>query len=272
MNDDLYRMSNPDYQYFDLVRRIINVGEVKDDRTGVGTLSVFGHQMRFDLREGFPLLTTKFVNFRAIVDELLWFIRGDTNTSGLDSKIWDAWADENGDLGPVYGKQWRDWGGVDQLKEAIRLIKEEPHSRRIIVNAWNVGELHEMKLPPCHMMYQFNVSGSGEHIDLQLYQRSADVALGLPFNIASYALLLELVARETSKAARHLVHTIGDAHIYHDHTSGLVEQLQRDPLPPPAVWIDMLSKRGKTIFDVGMEDIHLHNYRHHPKIKFQVAV
>jgi thymidylate synthase len=256
--------------YLDLIRDILDHGERKDDRTGTGTLSIFGAQVRYDLRDGFPLLTTKKVLFSAVVRELLWFLRGSTNIhDGLaeHTPIWNAWADDNGDLGPIYGYQWRNWGGtgIDQIRRAIDLIKENPSSRRIIVSAWNVGDLDQMRLPPCHAFFQFNVCGG--HLDLQLYQRSADMALGVPFNIASYALLLMMVANECGLTARHFVHTIGDAHVYLNHVEGLKEQLTREPLPLPRVTV-----ADKPVDEVRFEDIELHDYQHHPFIKFKVAV
>ena len=210
--------------YLDLLRTVLKDGERRTDRTGTGTISLFGAQTRYDLREGFPLVTTKKVLFPAVVRELLWFLRGSTNINDdlhAHTPIWDAWADENGELGPIYGYQWRNWGGtgIDQITDAIETIKRDPTSRRIIVSAWNVADLPRMKLPPCHAFFQFYVAG--DFLDVQLYQRSADLALGVPFNIASYALLLEMVAKETHKKARHLVHTLGDAHIYLNHVEGV---------------------------------------------------
>lgn len=265
--------------YLDLVRTIMENGEDRHDRTGTGTRSIFGAQLRFDLREGFPLLTTKKVLFDSVVKELLWFIRGSTNIrDGLDCKIWDAWADDAGNLGPIYGYQWRNWekfvpdsqGGfqkihVDQLNGVIQQIKTNPDSRRIIVNAWNVGDLDKMALPPCHTFFQFYVS-SGQ-LDLQLYQRSADMALGVPFNIASYSLLLMMVAKETGLIPRYFVHTFGDAHVYHNHFDGLTEQLARIPGSLPTVTI-----ADKPFFELTFSDITLHGYDPQPFIKFPVAV
>ncbi|KAB2882282.1 MAG: thymidylate synthase, partial [Kofleriaceae bacterium] len=209
--------------YLDLLRMVLKDGERRTDRTGTGTLSIFGAQSRYDLREGFPLVTTKKVLFPAVVRELLWFLRGSTNIHDdlhAHTPIWDAWADEQGELGPIYGHQWRNWGGlgIDQITDAIETIERDPTSRRIIVSAWNVGDLPRMRLPPCHAFFQFYVAG--DWLDVQLYQRSADLALGVPFNIASYALLLEMVAKETGKRARYFVHTFGDAHIYLNHVEG----------------------------------------------------
>ncbi len=260
--------------YLDLVRHVLEHGERRDDRTGTGTLSVFGAQVRYDLREGFPLITTKKVLFDAVVWELLWFLRGSTNINddlAEHTPIWNAWADENGDLGPIYGHQWRNWGGtagtpgIDQIRNAIDQIKNNPESRRIIVSAWNVAALPEMRLPPCHAFFQFYVAG--KHLDLQLYQRSADIALGVPFNIASYALLLMMVARECGLEPRHFVHTFGDAHIYLNHVEGLKEQLTREPYPLPRVTI-----ARNEVDQVRFEDVTLEGYQHHPFIKFKVAV
>ncbi len=260
--------------YLDLITEILERGERKDDRTGTGTLSLFGAQARYDLRKGFPLITTKKVLFSAVVRELLWFLRGSTNINdGLTqhTPIWDAWAAEDGELGPVYGHQWRHWGasgsegGIDQIHNAIELIQHNPDSRRIIVSAWNVSDVERMALPPCHMMFQFNVAG--EHLDLQLYQRSADMALGVPFNIASYALLLMMVAKQCGLTARHFVHTLGDAHVYLNHVEGLKVQLGRAPHPLPRVTI-----ARDRVDEVQFEDVVLHDYVHHPFIRFKVAV
>ncbi len=217
-------------QYLDLVQHVLDHGERRDDRTGTGTLSIFGAQTRYDLREGFPLLTTKKVLFESVVRELLWFLAGSTNTHQQNLRdhtpIWDAWADRDGDLGPIYGYQWRNWNGqgIDQIQTAIDLIRRNPESRRIIVSAWNPGQLPEMRLPPCHILFQFYVSRSGR-LDCQLYQRSADLGLGVPFNIASYALLLTMVAQECDLTPGIFVHTLGDAHIYLNHIEGLKQQL-----------------------------------------------
>lgn len=267
--------------YLDLVRHILQDGEKKEDRTGTGTLSVFGYQMRFDLRQGFPLLTTKKVLFSAVVRELLWFLRGSTNINdGLAqyTPIWNAWADENGELGPVYGYQWRRWeryhpqadGGfeveyVDQIREAIDMIKTNPDSRRIIVNAWNVADLPRMALPPCHAFFQFYVVNG--RLDCQLYQRSADVALGVPFNIASYALLLAMVAGECGYTPGYFIHTLGDAHLYLNHLDGIKMQLEREPRDLPTL---RLAK--KDFWDLCFEDIQLENYQPHSFIKFPIAV
>ncbi|ACY17896.1 thymidylate synthase [Haliangium ochraceum] len=259
--------------YLDLVRRILEHGERREDRTGTGTLSLFGAQLRYDLREGFPLLTTKKVLFSAVVHELLWFLRGATNIhDGLaeHTPIWNAWADDSGELGPIYGAQWRSWRGpdgdsIDQIQGALDLIRTDPGSRRIIVSAWNVGELARMALPPCHLLFQFYVSG--RHLDCQLYQRSADMALGVPFNIASYALLLSMMAQSCDLEPRYFIHTLGDAHVYLNHVDGLERQLERTPYARPRVRI-----ADKSLFELGFEDIELEGYQHHPFIKFEVAV
>jgi thymidylate synthase len=256
--------------YLQLVRDILEHGERRDDRTGTGTLSVFGAQVRYDLRHGFPLVTTKKVLFSAVVRELLWFLRGATNINDeltQHTPIWDAWADERGELGPIYGYQWRNWGGtgIDQLAGAIEHIRTRPHSRRIVVSAWNVADLPEMALPPCHVLFQFHVSG--ERLDCQLYQRSADMALGVPFNIASYALLLTLVAGECGLEPGYFIHTFGDAHVYLDHVDGLRRQLQRTPYPLPRVRV-----ADKPLDAIEFEDIELIGYRHHPFIRYPVAV
>lgn len=269
-------------QYLDLVKYILETGEIKSDRTGTGTKSVFGAQLRFDLREGFPLLTTKKVLFDAVIRELLWFIKGSTNINDNLAEytpIWNAWANENGDLGPVYGHQWRSWTKsfvckdtneysektIDQLSNVIESIKKNPDSRRHIVNAWNVGDLDDMALPPCHMFFQFYVSNGC--LDCQLYQRSADIALGVPFNIASYALLLTMVAQECELVPRYFVHTFGDAHIYLNHIDGLTEQLTRKPKGLPKIQV-----AKKPFFDICFEDIELVGYSYDPFIKFKVAV
>lgn len=258
--------------YLDLVKHVLEHGERRADRTGTGTLAIFGAQTRYDLREGFPLVTTKKVLFPAVVRELLWFLRGSTNIHddlAQHTPIWDAWADEQGDLGPIYGYQWRNWGGqgIDQIQQAIDTIQKDPTSRRIIVSAWNVADLPKMKLPPCHAFFQFHVGGDGTFLDLQLYQRSADLALGVPFNIASYALLQSMIAQECGLTPRHFVHTLGDAHVYLNHVEGLKTQLAREPFPLPRL---VLAKK-KTL-EMRFEDIALEGYQHHPFIKFPVAV
>jgi len=259
-------------EYAALVHHIFEHGEHRSDRTGTGTRSVFGYQLRIDVRNGFPLLTTKKVLFDKVVAELLWFLRGDTHLSGLGDAqaIWAPWANEAGELGPIYGHQWRQWrshrGPIDQFQSVMDEMKRSPDSRRLLVNAWNVGDLPDMALPPCHVMYQFYVSG--HFLDLQLYQRSADVAVGVPFNIASYALLLTLVAAHQGLTARYFIHTFGDAHIYDNHVEGLTTQLAREPRPLPTVSVDC------TRFPSHMQasDIELKGYHPHPFIKFPVAV
>ncbi|MBL9018096.1 MAG: thymidylate synthase [Myxococcales bacterium] len=262
--------------YLELLRHVLEHGEKRTDRTGTGTLSVFGAQSRYDLREGFPLVTTKKVLFPAVVRELIWFLKGSTNIHDDlhdHTPIWDAWADEQGNLGPIYGHQWRSWGGdtkLDQISEVIQTIKTNPQSRRIIVSAWNVADLPKMKLPPCHAFFQFYVGMDGETpkwLDCQLYQRSADLALGVPFNIASYALLMAMIAQECKLAPRHLVHTLGDAHIYLNHVEGVKIQLSREPHPLPKLVL-----ADKPVLDMRFEDVALEGYQHHPFIKFPVAV
>jgi thymidylate synthase len=260
-------------QYLSLVQEVLEKGEKKEDRTGTGTISVFGMQRKYDLREGFPLLTTKKVLFDAVLWELLWFLRGSTNINDdltQHTPIWDAWADENGELGPVYGKQWRRWEAkdgrkIDQIQQAIDTIKNNPDSRRIIVNAWNVGELDQMALPPGHMFFQFYVVNG--RLDCQLYQRSADIALGVPFNIASYALLMVMVAQECGLEPGIFTHTMGDAHIYLNHVEGLQEQLKRSPKKLPRLEI-----AEKPFWDLQFEDFKILGYEHDPFIRFKVAV
>lgn len=253
-------------QYIDLVNRIFTFGQLREDRTGTGTVSIFGYTTRYDLQEGFPLLTTKNVNFHAVVKELLWFISGSTNTKDLGCNIWDEWADENGDLGPIYGKQWRDFAGIDQLKNVIEGIKKDPYSRRHIVTAWNPADVTKMALPPCHMFFQFYVTDDG-YLDCQMYQRSADIALGVPFNIASYSLLTMMIAKECNLKPGCFIHTLGDAHIYENHTLSLLKQIERYPLELPTVEI-----ANKPFFDLKVEDFKLIGYNPHPAIKFKVAV
>jgi thymidylate synthase len=262
-------------QYLDLLRHIREHGTVKTDRTGTGTRSVFGHQMRFDLAQGFPLLTTKKLHLKSIVYELLWFLRGDTNVQYLKEhgvSIWDEWADERGELGPIYGKQWRAWPGpdgrpIDQISRTIDLIRRNPDSRRIVINAWNVGELEQMALTPCHALFQFWV-GDGK-LSCQLYQRSADVFLGVPFNIASYALLTHMFAQQCDLAAGDFVWTGGDCHLYLNHLEQADEQLQRTPLPLPRLAI---KRKPPSIFEYEFEDFQLLNYQAHPSIKAPIAV
>lgn len=262
-------------QYLDLCRKVMNDGSLKEDRTGTGTKSIFGYQMRFDLNEGFPLVTTKKLHLKSIIYELLWFLNGDTNIKYLTDngvRIWNEWADENGDLGPVYGKQWRSWGKpdgevIDQIKIAIDQIKNNPDSRRIIVSAWNVGELDQMALAPCHAFFQFYVNDG--KLSLQLYQRSADIFLGVPFNIASYALLLMMVAQVCDLQVGDFVHTFGDAHIYKNHFEQIELQLTREPHPLPKMKIN---PNVKDIFEFKFEDFELENYTAHPHIKGAVAI
>jgi len=261
--------------YLDLLRLVREQGVPKQDRTGVGTFSVFGHQMRFDLAEGFPLVTTKKVHVKSVIHELLWFLRGDTNVNYLREHgvtIWDEWADENGDLGPVYGAQWRSWPAadgraIDQVTAVIERIRSNPDSRRHIVSAWNVGELDKMALAPCHVLFQFYVAGG--RLSCQLYQRSADVFLGVPFNIASYALLTLMVAQVTGHQPGEFIHTLGDAHLYRNHVEQADLQLTRQPFPPPVM---RLNPAVKNLFDFRFEDFQLENYQCHPAIKAPVAV
>ena len=262
-------------QYLDLLQRILDEGAVKTDRTGTGTKSVFGHQMRFHMADGFPLLTTKKLHLRSIIHELLWFLRGDTNIQYLhDNKvtIWDEWADENGDLGPVYGHQWRSWpdydgGAIDQIANAVELIKHHPDSRRIMVSAWNVAEVEKMALPPCHCLFQFYVADG--RLSLQLYQRSADTFLGVPFNIASYALLLQMMAQVTGLEAGDFIHTTGDTHLYLNHIEQAQLQLTRTPRPLPRM---VLNPDVKDLFSFRYEDFQLEGYDPWPHIKADVAV
>ena len=261
--------------YLDLLNRILNEGVHKDDRTGTGTLSVFGHQMRFNLEEGFPLLTTKKLHLKSIIYELLWFLSGDTNVHYLQEhgvRIWNEWADANGDLGHIYGYQWRSWpnyegGFIDQISEAVDTIKHNPDSRRIIVCAWNVADLDRMNLPPCHLLFQFYVADG--RLSLQMYQRSADTFLGVPFNIASYALLLQMMAQVTGLRAGDFVHTLGDAHIYTNHLEQVKLQLTRTPRPLPHM---RLNPDVKNIFDFRYEDFELTDYDPWPHIAGQVSV
>lgn len=262
-------------QYLDLMQRVLDEGVEKSDRTGTGTLSVFGHQMRFDLQAGFPVLTTKKLHLRSIIGELLWFLRGDTNVAWLHEnnvKIWDEWADENGDLGPVYGHQWRSWptpngGHIDQIAKVIESLKSNPDSRRHIVNAWNVAEVDDMALPPCHTMFQFYVANGT--LSCQLYQRSADVFLGVPFNIASYALLTMMVAQVTGLKSGEFVHTFGDAHLYLNHLEQTKLQLSREPGPLPTMRINPARTQ---IDSFEIADFTLENYEAAPSIKAPIAV
>lgn len=262
-------------QYHDLLQHILDTGVEKKDRTGTGTLSVFGYQMRFDLNDGFPLVTTKKLHLRSIIHELLWFLAGDTNVKYLQEngvRIWNEWADEHGDLGPVYGKQWRSWEApdghvIDQIQRALDLIREKPYSRRIIVNAWNVGELEEMALTPCHALFQFNVANG--RLDCQLYQRSADVFLGVPFNIASYALLTLMMAQVCGLQPGEFIHTFGDVHLYSNHLEQARLQLTRELRPLPEMH---LNPEVRDLFAFRYEDFRLEGYDPHPHIKAKVAV
>ena len=262
-------------QYLDLLDHVLKNGQLKSDRTGTGTISVFGYQMRFDLRNGFPLLTTKKLHLRSIIHELLWFLQGETNTSYLHKNnvtIWDEWADAEGNLGHIYGYQWRSWpkpdgGHVDQISQVVESIKNNPDSRRHIVSAWNVGELDKMALPPCHLMFQFYVA-NGE-LSCQMYQRSCDIFLGVPFNIASYALLTMMMAQVTGLRPGEFVHTLGDAHIYLNHIDQVKLQLTRDPYPSPVMKINPAKTN---IFDFVFDDFELTGYQSHPHIKGDIAV
>ncbi|MDR0686532.1 MAG: thymidylate synthase [Dysgonamonadaceae bacterium] len=262
-------------QYLDLLKRVMTEGVGRKDRTGVGTIGIFGHQMRFDLSEGFPVLTTKKLHLKSIIHELLWFLKGDTNIRYLNEngvRIWDEWADKHGDLGPVYGHQWRSWrrydgGCIDQIAEAVEMIKGDPYSRRIIVSAWNVCDLPDMKLPPCHCFFQFYVADG--RLSLQLYQRSADIFLGVPFNIASYSLLLKMMAQVTGLEAGDFVHTFGDAHIYLTHLEQVKLQLTREPRKLPEMKINT---SVRSIFGFRYEDFVLEGYDPYPGIKGEIAV
>ncbi len=262
-------------QYLELLKNILERGEMKNDRTGTGTISIFGHQMRFDLQEGFPLVTTKKLHLKSIIYELLWFLKGDTNIGYLREhgvRIWNEWADEKGDLGPIYGGQWRSWtrpdgSCLDQISQVVRDIKCEPDSRRLIVSAWNAGEIEKMALAPCHALFQFYVSGG--KLSCQLYQRSADSFLGVPFNIASYALLTMMIAQVCDLEPGEFIHTFGDVHIYVNHIEQVKEQLGRTPRKLP----DMhLNPEVKNIFDFKYEDFELRNYHPHPHIKGEISV
>ena len=262
-------------QYLDLMRHVLETGARKEDRTGTGTLSIFGHQARYDLSKGFPLLTTKKLHLRSIIHELLWFLRGDTNIQYLKDNgvsIWDEWADENGELGPIYGYQWRSWPApdgrhIDQISQILKQIRETPDSRRIIVSAWNVADLERMKLPPCHAFFQFYVADG--RLSCQLYQRSADIFLGVPFNIASYALLTMMIAQATGLKPGDFVHTLGDSHLYLNHLEQARLQLEREPRPLPTL---LINPDRTSLFDFVFEDFTLINYDPHPHIKAQVAV
>jgi len=262
-------------QYLDLMQRVLDTGSPRRDRTGTGTLSVFGHQMRFDLAVGFPVVTTKKLHLKSIIHELLWFLRGDTNVRYLRENgvsIWDEWADERGELGPVYGRQWRSWptadgGTVDQISDLLQRIRTDPDSRRLVISAWNVGELSRMALPPCHVLFQFYVLDG--RLSCQLYQRSADIFLGVPFNIATYALLTMMVAQVTALQPGEFIHTFGDAHLYTNHIHQARLQLSREPRPLP---IMRINPTVQSIFDFTFADFQLENYEPHPHIRASVAV
>lgn len=262
-------------QYLHLIKKILDEGARKEDRTGTGTISLFGPQMRFDLTRGFPAITTKKLHFKSIIYELLWFLRGESNVAYLHENgvsIWDEWADDAGELGPVYGVQWRSWPTaegrqVDQICDVIEQIKKNPHSRRLIVSAWNVAQIEQMALPPCHLLFQFYVADG--RLSCQLYQRSADMFLGVPFNIASYALLTMMVAQVTGLAPGEFVHTLGDAHIYTNHLEQIDTQLGREPYRAPTM---LLNSHIDSIFDFDFDDFELVDYQHHPVIRAPVAV
>jgi thymidylate synthase len=259
-----------EHTYLNLLSDVLYLGDPHKDRTGVGTRRVFGTQMRFDLRLGFPLLTTKRMPFRHIAEELFWFLRGETNVKPLQEKgvsIWDEWANEDGDLGPIYGKQWRDFGGVDQIKWVVDQIRSTPNSRRLIVSAWNPVDVPSMALPPCHVLFQFNADG--DWLDLSLYQRSGDMFLGVPFNIASYSLLLHLVAATVGMHPRHFIHTIGDAHVYDNHRDAAEKQLSRKPFSAPKLWVDCVREN---VWEYSFDDIELSHYQPFPSISAPVAV
>jgi len=261
--------------YLDLLKEVVERGELKADRTGIGTRSLFGAQLRFDLAAGFPLVTTKRLHTKSIVHELLWFLRGETNIGPLNDagvRIWDEWADADGELGPIYGKQWRAWRGadgevIDQLSDVVERIKSDPDSRRLVVSAWNVGDLSQMALAPCHTMFQFYVAQG--RLSCQLYQRSADMFLGVPFNIASYALLTHMVAQVCKLKVGHFVHTLGDAHIYANHNEQVATQLQREPMPLPRLW---LNPQISDLYAFGYDDVRFDDYQFQPAIKAPVAV
>jgi thymidylate synthase len=261
--------------YLDLLRHVLEHGTPKSDRTGTGTRSIFGWQLRFDLAQGFPAVTTKKLHFKSIVHELLWFLSGTTNVGPLQQagvSIWDEWADDAGELGPVYGAQWRTWrtadgGSIDQIRALLDEIQRAPHSRRLLVSAWNVGDLSQMALQPCHVLFQVGIAG--DRLSLQVYQRSADVFLGLPFNIASYAILCSMLAHVTGYQPGELVHTLGDAHLYSNHVEQAVLQLGREPLPPPTLW---LNPDVRDLLAFRYEDIEIRDYRSHPAIRAPVAV
>lgn len=266
-------------QYLDLLKLVLRTGEVRTDRTGTGTIGIFGHRMEFNLANGFPIVTTKKIHLRSVFGELAWFLRGQTNTKYLKDnniRIWDEWADENGDLGPIYGKQWRSWGtkgfdNIDQIANIIKSIKENPFSRRHIVSAWNVGELDEMALVPCHVMFQFYVSNDNK-LSLQLYQRSADIFLGMPFNIASYSALLYVIAQITGYLPGKFIYTTGDTHIYLNHLEQVKQQLKREPKTLPSLKISPIIKNISDLNLIDIEDFIVSNYEYHPLIRGEVSV
>lgn len=272
---DLYKVTLKMKQYLDLLQHVLDNGHQKEDRTGTGILSVFGYQMRFNLQQGFPLVTTKKVHMKSIIHELLWFLKGETNIAYLQDngvRIWNEWADEEGELGPVYGKQWRSWPMgdgryVDQISQVVAQIKSNPDSRRLIVSAWNVGLLDQMALPPCHLLFQFYVADG--KLSCQLYQRSADLFLGVPFNIASYALLVHMMAQQTGLQVGDFIWTGGDCHIYSNHMEQVKTQLERSPMALPTL---RLNSEVTSLFDYTYEDIYVDNYQSHPAIKGVVAV
>lgn len=276
--NDIHNENTDENQYLEYLKLILERGEYVKDRTGVGTFSTFGSRMVFDLQDRFPLFTTKQIYFKAVAAELLWFLKGDTNVIFLHDNgchIWDEWADDQGDLGPIYGKQWRDWNGegIDQIKNAIELLRTDPRSRRIIVSAWNPSQIQDMALPPCHVMFQFYVSGDSWisnkfTLNCQIYQRSGDMFLGVPFNIASYALLTNMMAKVVGMRPGKLIWIGGDTHIYANHVDQVSEQLHRTPYKMP--YLELADK--ESIFDYTMDDIHIHEYKHHPTIKAPVAV
>lgn len=257
-------------EYHNLLKHILNTGKEHNDRTGVGTISIFGYQFRLNFNDGFPLITTKKIHIKSVIYELLWFLTGSTNIKYLTDKgihIWDKWADSNGDLGPIYGKQWKNWNGIDQISTVINEIKTNPNSRRLIISSWNVSELKQMNLPPCHILLQFYICNN--KLSLQVYQRSADVFLGLPFNISSYSLLLMMIAQVTNLKIGELIYTLGDAHIYINHLTQVKLQLSRKPKKLPII---ILNSKIKSLFNFQFEDFTIQNYNPYPKIKASVAV
>lgn len=258
-------------EYHNLLKYILNKGEKHNDRTGIGTISIFGYQIRLNLNNGFPLLTTKKMHIKSIIYELLWFLKGSTNIKYLkdnDVHIWDAWADKDGNIGPMYGKQWKNWNGIDQISKVINEIKTNPHSRRLIISSWNVEDLEKMALPPCHIILQFYICNN-KKLSLQVYQRSADVFLGLPFNIASYSLLIMMIAQITNLKIGNFIHTLGNVHIYQNHLDQVKLQLSRKPKKLPNI---ILNKKIKSLFDFKFKDFTIQNYDPYPKIKAPIAI